>query len=178
MSWSESVRSSFQPLKLPKVMVRLWEYQRYYPIAGWTHKMMPTDNRGRGAWINHSDGRRCEEKEKYELSREWKWNMDKWMPLIDANTDAQGWAYAIDPSMTWHAKKGVEHFVRRRLWQREKIARGGLIGRHQQGISSSGDEDGAQKSYMIFFDRLECFRRDLMAEEKDEELVSLSSATW
>lgn len=156
--------TSFQPEILAKVMVKIWEYQRYYPIAGWSHRMLPTDNKGRGAWINHADGKKCEPKESFQLSPDWCWSVDNWASVIDSSTDVEGWSYAIEPTLTYHPRKALEHFVRRRMWQREKQER--------------GKSKGPKKSYTAFFERLEFFKRDLKAEEKDEDLVAMTSATW
>jgi hypothetical protein len=90
--------------------------------------------------------------------------MDAWSALVDDSTDLEGWSYAIEPTLTYHSRKSMEHFVRRRLWQREKQER--------------GVQAGPKKSYTAFFERLEFFKRDLKAEENDDELVSMTSATW
>ena len=66
--------------------------------------------------------------------------------------------------MSYHSKKSMEHFVRRRLWQREKV---------QRGLTA-----GPRKSYTAFFERLEFFKRDLKAEEANDDVVSLTCATW
>jgi len=76
--------------------------------------------------------------------------------------------------MQYHAKKSMEHFVRRRLWQREKIQ----VPSGGRGGAGAGSNAGPRKSYVAFFERLEYFKRDLRAEEKDDDLVSLTSATW
>ena len=159
-----SLGSAFQAERLQKVMVKIWEYQRYYPIAGWSHRMLPTDNKGRGAWINDADGKKCDPKEIFSPGADWQWSMDSWASVIDSSTDLEGWSYAIEPTLAYHPRKSMEHFVRRRMWQREKQERSMVR--------------GPRKSYTAFFERLEYFKRDLKAEEKDDDLVAMSSANW
>lgn len=69
--------------------------------------------------------------------------------------------------MKFHPLKSMEHFVRRRLWQREKVER-----------DSNSVAGAAVKSYTVFFERLERFKEDLKLEEKDDDLVSLKCAAW
>lgn len=101
--------------------------------------------------------------------------MESWTPVIDSSTDVDGWSYAIEPSRQYHSKKSMEHFVRRRMWQREKIQRAPQIG-GEGGLE--GDEGQPKKSYTIFFERLELFKKDLKSEENDDDKVAMSSACW
>ncbi len=193
-----------------KSMVRLWEHQRYYPVIGWSDKMLPTDRGGRkGGWINESEinsgnsssssssfssssssggkgsgGGACEPKDSFQPGSGWTWCMPAWLPYIDpSSTDGEGWSYSVEPSMNYHAKKGLEHFVRKRMWQREKIQRSAAnaAGANNGSSTAAGRAriDAAnKKSYTVFFERLELLKKDLRAEETDDDLVSMQSATW
>jgi hypothetical protein len=102
--------------------------------------------------------------------------MREWTLQIDPGntTDGEGWSYAVEPSLNYHPKKGLEHFVRRRLWMREKTTR--ATASNTRGGAGGGAD--SRKSYTIFFERIELLKKDLRAEENDDELVSMFSATW
>lgn len=117
---------------------------------------------------------RCESKENFTLTPDWRWNMDNWQCMIDSSTDVDGWSYAIEQSRQFHSKKSMEHFVRRRLWQREKIQKPTHLGDG----SGGGRGTGPRKSYDIFLERLELFKQDLKNEEGNDDHVAMESATW
>lgn len=116
---------------------------------------------------------RCESKDNFTLTPDWRWNMDNWQCMIDSSTDVDGWSYAIEQSRQFHSKKSMEHFVRRRLWQREKIQKPTHLGE-----GGGRGESGPRKSYNLFLERLELFKQDLKNEEGNDDFVSMESATW
>jgi len=167
--------------RVEKSLVRLWEHQRYYPMVGWSATMLPTDRGGRrGGWLNEADpSRACDPRDSFQPGAGWVWSMPEWNLHVDAgvSTDAEGWSYAVEPSLTYHAKKGLEHFVRKRLWVREKTQRAAADGSGSGNGARSAAAAG-KKSYTQFFERLELLKKDLQAEELDDDLVSMLSATW
>jgi hypothetical protein len=114
---------------------------------------------------------KCDPKDTFALTSTWRWTMPAWSCSIGSGADLEGWSYAIEPSLAYHPKRQIEDFIRKRTWSREKQA------------VSTVKIGGVRKSYTTFFERLEYFKRDLKSEEKDDDLVSLTSlahlsATW
>ena len=153
------------------MLVKVVEYQRYYPIVGWKDQLLPTDPKP--SWED-TQGRRREGKDsidanerrrrtpqatprtsggsrgslslglspgkgskgreggggegemegrgKEEVGEErWEW-LGEWKVDVTPSTDRDGWLYAVDfAHAKWGAKKGVEHFIRKRVWVREKV---------------------------------------------------------
>ncbi|XP_076056514.1 tectonin beta-propeller repeat-containing protein 1-like isoform X2 [Oratosquilla oratoria] len=95
----------------------VWENQRWNPLTGFTHRGLPTD---RYTWSDQS-GRQQRTKEAMRLpSRHWTWT-SAW--TVDYHTsggvDKDGWQYATDFPMTYHAHRYVTDLVRRRRWVRK-----------------------------------------------------------
>jgi hypothetical protein len=101
-----------------------WENQRYYPIAGWSANLLPTD---RPSWSDE-EGRTKRNKDDCEssLSDGWRW-MSEWTVVVSdggesvKRTDLEGWSYAVDFAQAdYAASKALLHSVRRRKWARKK----------------------------------------------------------
>lgn len=121
-------------------------------------------------------------------------------------TDKDGWSYSVDFSkkFKWHSRKSIEHFVRRRVWIREKsqtvIATGAGASKSysinvngapsttrlndmdkNRAIGALGSTTVVHKSkkkYLVFFERLDKLKNDLKAEEDQEDLVALNACNW
>jgi hypothetical protein len=101
---------------LPAHTVAVYGNERWYPVKGWTTKMLPTDrpqvslrNGAKphvefGAFGIPPDG--------------WTWVQPQWQVVVDGTTDDDGWVYAIDFPRRFSAHCAKTDCVRRRLFQR------------------------------------------------------------
>ena len=203
--------SAAAPRKMVSQLVKVVEYQRYYPIVGWKDQLLPTDPKA--PWED-SDGRRrdggkdavdANERPKpprtprtprtpgstqsppgraslslndsissvsseaggeddEEGDERWEW-LSEWKADMTPSTDREGWMYAVDfPHARWSAKKGVEHFIRKRVWAREK-----------QRPEKPRDP---KKTVEALFSRLQRWEKDVQAEAEDPDRIVLGAATW
>lgn len=95
----------------------IYENQRWNPISGFSTASLPTD---RHLWSDIT-GRHKRSKEYSKLlSMHWQF-VSEW--LVDFNVpggcDRDGWQYAVDFPMTYHAKKQFTDYARRRRWYRK-----------------------------------------------------------
>ena len=81
--------------------VTVWEQNRYYPIVGWSQKLLPTD-RG-GPYVDHDTNVVHPDLDGITPPTGWTWaNGDGWVvdsrPRLggDSHGDKDGWAYATD----------------------------------------------------------------------------------
>eukprot|EP01012_Entosiphon_sulcatum_P018309 TRINITY_DN2303_c0_g1_i2.p1 TRINITY_DN2303_c0_g1~~TRINITY_DN2303_c0_g1_i2.p1 ORF type:complete len:218 (-),score=19.09 TRINITY_DN2303_c0_g1_i2:108-761(-) len=83
-------------------MQDVWEKQRFYPLKGWSCKLLPNDG---PRWAYADDA--SHPKVKYDPD---------WRAIITSETDAEGWQYATSfhHSPSWGAVPMKK--VRRRLW--------------------------------------------------------------
>jgi len=93
--------------------VRTYEYQRWYPVKGWSSNLLPTD---RANWSDKT-GTLARPREFYVLPKlgKWKWAND-WT-LTEHTADKDHWTYAMDMPGTYGPKTKTS-FVRRRMWTR------------------------------------------------------------
>ena len=113
--------ASATPQQPPKaIRVEVWENQRAYPVLGWSSRLLPTD-----PYPPFSDSaghlmtfEMCE----LLLALDMDWR-NEWTVKRSADTDADGWQYAVDWSWEWSSKQRVLTTVRRRCWVREKAVR-------------------------------------------------------
>eukprot|EP01063_Lacrimia_lanifica_P035959 TRINITY_DN6997_c0_g3_i1.p1 TRINITY_DN6997_c0_g3~~TRINITY_DN6997_c0_g3_i1.p1 ORF type:complete len:3924 (+),score=1494.40 TRINITY_DN6997_c0_g3_i1:108-11879(+) len=97
-------------------MVETYENQRYYPIVGWSSKLLPTDG-PKWSCKNRKEDRRREVLDQ-RLGKEWRW-LGTWEMERSSDTDKDGWTYAVDFPFKYHNKKSAGHCVRRRRWFRQ-----------------------------------------------------------
>ncbi|XP_053646773.1 tectonin beta-propeller repeat-containing protein isoform X2 [Cherax quadricarinatus] len=95
----------------------VWENQRWNPVTGFTYRGLPTD---RHTWSDQT-GRHQRAKESVKLqSRHWSWTSE-W--CVDYHTpggvDREGWQYATDFPLSYHAHRYATDLVRRRRWVRK-----------------------------------------------------------
>ena len=103
--------------------VCVYENQRFYPLLGWSSKLLPTDRPP----FSNARGSRELSKEQFRLLPRWRWTAG-WEVLRDDTTDVEGWSYAIDFSSTSSRtgeyrgvhRKAFIHSVRRRKWVRHR----------------------------------------------------------
>ena len=102
------------------IRVEVWEHQRVYPVLGWSSRLLPTD-----PYPPFSDStghvstfEMCE----LLLALDMDW-LNDWTVRRSADTDAEGWQYAVDWSWEWSSKQRVLTTVRRRCWWRDKALR-------------------------------------------------------
>lgn len=113
------------------ISVVVWEHQRYYPLVGWSDRLLPTDKKF--PW-SYDDGNKTFKKEAVLPGEKYKW-INEWEVLIDAElSDNEGWQYIVDFSnnFKYHNKRGLEFFCRRRGWSRKKIMRAEAIENEKQ----------------------------------------------
>ena len=94
---------------------RTFENERYYPIVGWSARLLPTD---RYPWSNEN-GTIAIERDGLSHPPHCTWCGD-WEAVVEpAATDAEGWQYAGDfPSNKYANKNFLTACVRRRQWRR------------------------------------------------------------
>ena len=68
------------------------------------------------------------------------------------------------PQNKWYPKKGLEMFVRKRIWCREK--------------GKMEVKKDVKKLIARVMHTLDAFEKDMAAEAADKELISLTAATW
>ncbi|KAJ9450744.1 Tectonin beta-propeller repeat-containing protein [Diplonema papillatum] len=97
-----------------------YENQRWYPGAGWTSALLPTD---RYKWST-KDGKLERKQDQWPIPWVWghphhecEWVGD-WEIVVSPGTDEKGWAYAFDFKSSFAPEPGKTKCVRRRLWQR------------------------------------------------------------
>eukprot|EP01012_Entosiphon_sulcatum_P008275 TRINITY_DN14437_c0_g1_i1.p1 TRINITY_DN14437_c0_g1~~TRINITY_DN14437_c0_g1_i1.p1 ORF type:complete len:607 (+),score=70.69 TRINITY_DN14437_c0_g1_i1:107-1927(+) len=104
-------------------LVELWENQRYYPLKGWSTKLLPTD---RWQWSDKT-GRYCLRREALLLPTDWEWvDGADWAVDKGEGSDADGWYYGVDFTQSirsCNSSKGWKDCVRRRKWQRPMVPR-------------------------------------------------------
>eukprot|EP01012_Entosiphon_sulcatum_P009236 TRINITY_DN1514_c0_g1_i2.p1 TRINITY_DN1514_c0_g1~~TRINITY_DN1514_c0_g1_i2.p1 ORF type:complete len:1383 (-),score=192.52 TRINITY_DN1514_c0_g1_i2:30-4178(-) len=104
----------------------VWENQRFYPIKGWSSKLLPSD---RYKWSSQ-DGKTKHKKVKSDPN---------WQVVVNENTDPEGWVYSFDfpDAHAWNKIRHIKHMVRRREW-RAKVE--GLAPPIHEGGSDSEEE--------------------------------------
>ena len=100
--------------------VCLYENQRFYPLLGWSQRLLPTDRPP----LSNNRGTRARRREDFRLLPHWHWSGD-WELQRDDRTDVDGWSYAVDFSnrqrrFAGFHRKAFIHSVRRRRWQRHR----------------------------------------------------------
>eukprot|EP00051_Salpingoeca_urceolata_P011456 m.141941 g.141941 ORF g.141941 m.141941 type:complete len:2152 (+) comp17129_c0_seq1:436-6891(+) len=94
-----------------------FQNQRYYPIRGWSAKLLPTE---RDTWTD-MDGTETRIRQEILTPVGWKWQTE-WIVDTDRAVDAAGWEYARGfDSEDWFPIKKRIHFVRRRRWKRTRV---------------------------------------------------------
>lgn len=95
----------------------IYENQRWNPISGFSTASLPTD---RHLWSDITGKHKRSKEYSKLLSVHWQFVSD-W--LVDFNVpggcDREGWQYAVDFPMTYHAKKQFTDCARRRRWYRK-----------------------------------------------------------
>ena len=129
-SYSQSVSSAlvspFEDVNgdIPS-LVECYENQRYWPVVGWSSRLLPTD---RPNWSNE-EGTQAKQFTDFKCPPGWSWVSD-WR--IDKGSgsgsdgagdeDGEGWSYAVEFTREWkgEASRGARNLVRRRRWVRKR----------------------------------------------------------
>uniref|UniRef100_A0A7I4Y739 Galectin domain-containing protein n=1 Tax=Haemonchus contortus TaxID=6289 RepID=A0A7I4Y739_HAECO len=96
--------------------VEIYANQRWYPVAGWSSRTLPTDR----AAFSNEDGSKSGDMSGFQLKADgWRWE-ESWIVDVDVRKcDMEGWEYATNfAGAAWSPKKSVSSFVRRRRWKR------------------------------------------------------------
>ncbi|XP_060517887.1 tectonin beta-propeller repeat-containing protein isoform X2 [Cylas formicarius] len=95
---------------------RVYENQRWNPVAGYSASGLPTD---RHMWSDASGKHKRPKDQVKLLSNHWQWISD-WMVdfHVPGGVDKDGWQYAVDFPATYHSYKSYLDLVRRRRWYR------------------------------------------------------------
>ena len=125
--------------KLFEVLVRILCVQRWFPVDGFSHRLLPTDR----PHFSSEDGTTESTKNSIALPSEcWEWESD-WQietlfegqvldPEVCSLTNQngqnfeyvmyfnQGWTYAVDFPARYHSEKSWKSCVRRRKWFRTR----------------------------------------------------------
>lgn len=104
------------------VTVSCFENQRYYPVIGWSSKLLPTD---RPAWSDDEGKAITKDKLDTQLPAGWRWLGDWSVSVHDRDDksacDIDGWSYGVDfPQAEFHDSKHLNDFVRKRKWARKR----------------------------------------------------------
>lgn len=95
----------------------IYENQRWNPISGFSTASLPTD---RHLWSDITGKHKRSKEYNKLLSMHWQF-VSEW--IVDFNVpggcDREGWQYAVDFPMTYHAKKQFTDYARRRRWYRK-----------------------------------------------------------
>eukprot|EP01012_Entosiphon_sulcatum_P048237 TRINITY_DN6657_c0_g1_i2.p1 TRINITY_DN6657_c0_g1~~TRINITY_DN6657_c0_g1_i2.p1 ORF type:complete len:1408 (+),score=258.18 TRINITY_DN6657_c0_g1_i2:46-4224(+) len=99
------------------VEVITYENQRWFPVRGFSSKMLPTDRPG---WSS-ADGRIEQRREQMQPPTDYQWESGSAFTIVKDphTTDAEGWEYAVDFPAVYHGSKSASDFVRRRQWRRQ-----------------------------------------------------------
>jgi hypothetical protein len=153
------------PVKRDIILVELYECERFYPIFGWSSKLLPTDKLFH--WCDKSYNK-MPSKDELKLEKQWKWIDSTWECVVDESTsDGDGWCYSVDwDSKKLHNHKRIEYFFRRRLWQRRKE-------KLESNVAAQEN-----KQIQQFFNRLELFKEDIKLEEGNDQIISLNYAEF
>ena len=116
--------------------VTVWEQNRYYPVIGWSQKMLPSD-RG-GPYADHETDVVYQDLESINPPAGWNWvDGGGWVvdarPRLggDSHGDKHGWAYASDWPREFRPKKSLSDFVRHRPFVREITRQGPVKARSE-----------------------------------------------
>eukprot|EP01060_Flectonema_neradi_P032561 TRINITY_DN5209_c0_g1_i1.p1 TRINITY_DN5209_c0_g1~~TRINITY_DN5209_c0_g1_i1.p1 ORF type:complete len:703 (+),score=143.73 TRINITY_DN5209_c0_g1_i1:87-2195(+) len=99
-----------------------YENQRWYPVAGWTGKMLVGE---RGRWTS-KDGLHERGREQWPVPGVWghppsesEWRDNEWtIDVSQESSDPAGWTYAFDFRSDFTTKRTGTSCVRRRRWRR------------------------------------------------------------
>ena len=99
-----------------------YENQRWYPVAGWTGKMLVGE---RGRWTS-KDGLHERQREHWPIPGVWghpssesEWRDFEWtVDVSHDSSDPTGWTYAFDFRSEFTTKRTSTSCVRRRRWRR------------------------------------------------------------
>eukprot|EP01012_Entosiphon_sulcatum_P018308 TRINITY_DN2303_c0_g1_i1.p1 TRINITY_DN2303_c0_g1~~TRINITY_DN2303_c0_g1_i1.p1 ORF type:complete len:108 (-),score=1.62 TRINITY_DN2303_c0_g1_i1:439-762(-) len=105
-------------------MQDVWEKQRFYPLKGWSCKLLPNDG---PRWAYADDA--SHPKVKYDPD---------WRAIITSETDAEGWQYATSfhHSPSWGAvpmKKSAEETVAEDWTQPSSVGAGNRRAHRRRG---------------------------------------------
>jgi len=124
-SASSAVASPFDDVDgdIP-TLVECYENQRYYPVVGWSSRLLPTD---RPSWSN-DEGTQAKQFTDFKCPPGWSWvsdwRIDKGSGSggSDGGSDGEGWSYAVEFAREWkgEAARGTRNLVRRRRWVRKR----------------------------------------------------------
>ena len=95
--------------------VECWENMRWYPVIGWSTKLLPTD---RYQWSS-KDGKQNLTKENFDKNQKYDWVGGWERYVMPKETDMEGWQYAIDFPATYKPEWFVGVCVKRRMWTRK-----------------------------------------------------------
>ena len=108
-------------------LVECYENQRYYPVVGWSSRLLPTD---RPNWSN-DEGTQAKQFTDFKCPPGWSWVSD-WRIDKGAGSgadgsgdkDGEGWSYTVEFTREWkgEAARGSRNLVRRRRWVRKRQA--------------------------------------------------------
>ena len=95
----------------------IYENQRWNPISGFSTASLPTD---RHLWSDITGKHKRSKEYNKLLSMHWQFVSD-WLVdfSVPGGCDREGWQYAVDFPMTYHAKKQFTDYARRRRWYRK-----------------------------------------------------------
>lgn len=95
----------------------IYENQRWNPISGFSTTTLPTD---RPLWSDITGKHKRSKEHCKLLSVHWQF-MSDWIVdfSVPGGCDREGWQYAVDFPMTYHAKKQFTDYARRRRWYRK-----------------------------------------------------------
>lgn len=105
-----------------EVFINVYENERWYPIRGWSGKLLPTE---RAHWSDEK-GEIAMRKHEVQPPPKYKWSDKDWELHVGKSreeTDGDGWVYAtaLGENISWSAHRSATCFVRRRMWVRKAV---------------------------------------------------------
>eukprot|EP00128_Syssomonas_multiformis_P006666 Colp12_sorted_trinity150504_noHs@346 len=111
---------TLEPELIPKSIEEyVWENQRYFPLVGWSDKLLPVD---RYPW---SDETGFEARTLHDglPSADWVWQGD-WRVDMRGDVDQEGWQYSTNwQKGGWNSRASLVSYLRQRVWTRSREIR-------------------------------------------------------
>lgn len=120
-TWKRTL-GKFQSGENAPIVVECWENQRFYPVVGWSEKVLPVDP---PFWSNRTGTKRASKEDRAPPG--WAW-VGPWKVSQESKSGKDGWIYGTKDFVGCHHEIGWQSedlprttFVRRRRWVRKQV---------------------------------------------------------
>mmetsp|Transcript_10903 Transcript_10903/g.33748 ORF Transcript_10903/g.33748 Transcript_10903/m.33748 type:complete len:217 (-) Transcript_10903:17-667(-) len=111
-------RLEAQPRQQPVVVQ---EHQRFFPVVGWCSRRLPGDP---PTWVQLTGAHSGEIHDPFAACTDGGHWAGDWAPIINENTDAHGWQFAVGYKTRFGPRHPRASMVRRRQWIRMLVTDG------------------------------------------------------